>query len=439
LAQILGAGQPGLTQREVCNGSHSEANMQRHDDKSINYLSKDLNLKVCVTTNGCSENRIDCAKMKNFFIYNGWSVTDNISQADLILFNACGLTTVRENDSLESLRYINEHKKPSAEVIVWGCFPKINPHRLREFHPGIIFEAHQEERLEDFFAGSIKAQHIDANFLANALPDTHMEWYRDLPEIFHDLIHPRIFLGRYRHAKVRNLVSFTDPEAFFIKVSTGCLNACAYCGVRLSRGKLKSKPIEKVVEEFRGGLDKDFSQFTLIGTDLGSYGRDHGNNLVELLKAILEIEGNYKLRLPNINPRWLTEMLPELQELVRSGKIEVMGCAVQCGSNRILKLMNRHITIEDYRKIIAALKAANPAIRILTNFLVGFPGETEQEFQETLRLLDELDFAYADIHRYSPRPKTKAATMPDQIPSHVIEDRFTRLTRHYWYTLSLKP
>ena len=381
-----------------------------------NFWGKDLNLKVFVTTNGCSENRIDCAKMKNFFIKNGWTVADNLNQADLILFNACGLTTVRENDSLETLKYINNLKKSSAEVIVWGCFPKINPQRLSAIHQGVMFDSYQEERLEDFFEGSIRSELVHANFLVDACCNTKGKLKSLLPK------------------KIRNRVTFMDPTGFPIKISTGCLDACAYCGVRLSRGRLRSKPINNVVEEFKEGLAKGFSNFTMIGTDLGAYGRDISINLVELLNTIMKIEGNYKIRFPNINPRWLPEMLPELLAHVGSGKIEVFGSGVQCGSNKILKLMNRQYSIEDFRMAIGALKAAHPVIRIRTNLIVGFPGETEQDFQETLRLLDELDITYADIHKYSPRPKTKAATLPDQVPSSVIEERYTRLKRHFWYT-----
>ena len=224
-----------------------------------------------------------------------------------------------------------------------------------------------------------------------------------------------------------HLLSFADSDAFFMKVSTGCLSSCSYCGVRYSRGRLRSKPVYRITEEFKEGLKKNFRKFTLIGTDLGAYGRDQGTNLVYLLKALFENEGDYKLRLPNINPKFLIEMIPELRELFRSGKIEVIGAGVQSGSNRLLRLMNRGYRIEDYKEAMSILKTEFPALRIRTNIIVGFPTETEEDFQETLGLLNEVNFTFADIHRYSPRSKTKAETMPEQIPQEVIEDRFVRL------------
>jgi tRNA A37 methylthiotransferase MiaB len=395
----------------------------------VTYFSKDLGGNVYVTTNGCSENRSDCAKMQEFYTINGWSVTSNIREADIILFNACGLTTVREDNSLKVLEEINTQKKSSAEIIVWGCFPKINKERISEIHEGILFDSDESERLEEIFQGNIRARDIHANFLTLSWNGSHQKakTIKRLSNIFHiqSYIQKRFDKHLWKHAS--DLVSFVDSDAFFIKICTGCLNACTYCGARLSRGRLKSKPVYRITEEFKEGLKKNFRKFTLIGTDLAAYGRDQDTNLVQLLKALLKNESDYKLRLPNINPRLLIEMMPELRHLFRSGKIEVIGSGVQSGSNRILRLMNRGHSIEDYKDAMSILKTEFPALRLRTNIIIGFPSETEQDFQETVRLLNEVDFTYADIHKYSPRPKTKAVTMPEQIPQEVIEDRYARL------------
>lgn len=381
------------------------------------------------TTNGCSENRSDCAKMQEFFRINGWQVTTKIREADIIFFNACGLTNVREDNSLKVLKEINAQKKFSAEIIVWGCFPKINKERISEAHKGVIFDSGEIERLEEIFEGKIKSRDIHANFLTPSWNGSNQK-KRDIKR-FSNIIHIRSYIqnrfnGRLQK-RARDLVSFVDSDAFSIKVSTGCLNCCSYCGVFYSRGKLKSKPVYKITEEFKEGLKKNFRKFTLIGTDLAAYGRDQRTNLVYLLKALFKNEGDFKLRLPNVNPKLLIEMIPELREIFRTGKIEVIGSGVQSGNNRILKLMNRGYKVEDYKEAISILKTEYPSLRIRTNIIVGFPSETEKEFQDTVRLLNEVDFTFADIHRYSPRSKTKAATMPVQIPQEVIEDRYIRL------------
>jgi len=390
---------------------------------------KDLGGNVYVTTNGCSENRSDCAKMQEFFTINGWSVTSNIREADIILFNACGLTNIREDNSIEVLEGINAQKKSSAEIVVWGCFPKINKERISNAHKGIIFDSDESERLEKIFEGNIAARDIYTNFLTPSWKGSHQKakTIRRFSNIFHirSYIQKRFDKHLWKHAS--GSVSFVDSDAFFIKVATGCLSSCTYCGTRFSRGRLRSKPVYRITEEFKEGLGKNFKKFVLIGTDIGAYGRDQGSNLAYLLKALIKNEGDFKLRLPNVNPRFLIEMMPELRELFTSGKIEVIGAGVQSASNRILRLMNRGYRIEDYKEAMSILKMEFPALRIRTNIIVGFPTETEEDFQETLGLLNEVDFTYADIHRYSPRSKTKAATMPEQIPHEVIEDRYARM------------
>jgi len=401
---------------------------------SKRVFSNGSSKSICITSNGCSENRMDCAKMQEFFIRNGWSVTSDLRDADYIFFNACGLTTLREDTSLKTLQRINDQKKHSAEVIVWGCFPKINYDRIRATHKGVIFSRDEAQRLDELFEGNIRARDIRANYLAipsknlitkpNTLSECLSKYFR-----IQNYLSKLITNHHWGHAQ--NQVSFVDHDAYFIKASTGCLNACTFCGVRFSRGKLRSEPLSTVNEEFKKGLREGFRKFILIGTDLGAYGRDQGDNLVDLLSCLLKSNGDYKLRLPNVNPRWLIEMMPELRALVRTEKIEVIGCGVQSGSNRILRLMNRGHTIEDYKEAIFALKMEFASLRIRTNILVGFPGETALDFQETIRLVNEVGFTFADIHRYSPRPGSKAALLPDQIPRAVVEVRHWRLLRSF--------
>lgn len=409
-------------------------NVESHDRSGCStedlYFSKDLGRSVFITTNGCSENRMDCARMQQFFTKGGWSVTTDVGDADIILFNACGLTTMRENDSIKVLRDINTHKKMSAEVIVWGCFPKINKARLNAVHNGIIFAQDEEERLEDFFEGNIKAQDVRANFLIEPWQNHYRKPCTSANHLNNIVYIPRYIRGRIIDrvwGQAQRLVSFVDGDTCFIKASTGCLNACSYCGVRFSRGRLRSEAVHKIDEQLKKGLEDGFSKFTLIGTDLGAYGRDQGTSLVDLLNALLKHNGEYKLRLPNLNPQWLIKMLPELRDIVRTRKIEVIGCAVQSGSNRILKLMNRNHSIEEYKEMIFALKEDFPGLRVRTNIVVGFPGETELDFRKTIQLLKELNFTYADIHRYALRPGTKAAKMENQIPRAVVEARFWRM------------
>jgi tRNA A37 methylthiotransferase MiaB len=181
------------------------------------------------------------------------------------------------------------------------------------------------------------------------------------------------------------------------------------------------------MQEFSEGLQSGYKQFALIGTDTGSYGRDIQTNLVNLLRAMVSVKGEYWLKLRNVHPRTLIKMLPEFLDVFKSGKIVHMTTALQHGNNRILKLMKRGYTIEDFKYAIGAVKKSCPNLKIRSQLMVGFPGETEAEFNDTLNLLDEIQFDFIEVYKYSPRPNTMAAEMPNQVTNKTANKRYFML------------
>ena len=384
--------------------------------------------KVFLTTNGCPENRIDLARMREFIIEDGWEVVNSIEESDLILFNACGLTHVMEESSIKTISELNLRKKPSTELIVCGCLPKINKNRLREVYQNITFGSDEIERLSEALKTKTNPKNIHANYLLPRYNNGHKNGWRipNLKLLFSTMaIKKKLFSGHYK--QLCEAINVFHPYSFCIKISTGCLTNCSYCAVRISRGKLKSKPLNKIINEFEEGLTKGFTEFSLIGTDTGSYGRDQGITLVPLLKELLAREGDYQIRLRNIQPRFLIEMMPKLQDLFKSGKISYISTAAQSGNNRILKLMNRKYTIEEYKEAIRLINKEFPHIQLRTQIMVGFPSETEEEYQDSVSLLDELSFDIIEVYLYSPRPNTKAAKIKGQVPRKVAEKRYTNL------------
>jgi MiaB/RimO family radical SAM methylthiotransferase len=217
----------------------------------------------------------------------------------------------------------------------------------------------------------------------------------------------------------RNLYRTEDGNIFYIKISTGCVGTCSYCGVRLSRGVIRSKKVEDIMEEFRRGLDQGFSEFALMGTDLGPFGLDRKVRLTDLLSEMLSIDGDYRIGLRNAHPRFVQRMLPDLIPLLSTGKIWYMGIAVESGSDPILKLMKRGYSVDDVREVVTAVKKACPDITLRTQMMVGFPSEGWSDFKNSLRLLRELQFDYTEVYRFSPRPGTCAAEMDKQVPTSV--------------------
>ncbi len=384
--------------------------------------------KVFLITNGCPENRIDLARMKELLIGNKWEVVNSVEESDLILFNACALTHNMQESSIKIISEFNNRKRPSTELIVCGCLPKINHHRLREVYQNVTFGSDEIERFSEVLNINGDTDTIYANYLLPRYNNGNKNGRRipNLKKIFSmKALKRKLYFYYYNdyYNELCNAINVFHPYSFCIKISTGCLTNCSYCAVKLSRGKLKSKPLNKVIHEFEEGIAKGFTEFSLIGTDTGSYGRDQGTTLVTLLRKLLARKGDYQIRLRNVQPRFLIEMMPELQELFKSGKISYISTAVQSGNNRILKLMNRGYTIEGYKEAIQLINQEFPHIQIRTQIMVGFPSETEEEYQDSVKLLDELNFDFVESYLYSPRPNTKATEIKGQVPKREAEKR----------------
>lgn len=382
---------------------------------------------IYVFSNGCPESRIDLARMQEFFERNGWEETADIGEADLVLFNACAGTQDGEDSSIAIIGQMKTAMNPLGRLIVAGCLPKINLARLRTVYDGPTFGSDEVGKLNEIFTSTVRAEDIHANRLTERTPYVSLsKWVRGnlkkrgpfgavvkVLEVAYDKLNP----GTEAFA----------PETHCIKVSTGCLGNCAYCGIRFSRGKVVSKPIEEVLKEFDEGLAQGRREFSLIGTDLGCYGRDRGCDLVALLREMVRREGDYAIRLRNVKPNFLLEMLPGLEEIFASGRISFLSSAVEAGSDRIVALMNRKYTIEEYKRAIGTVHRKYPRIITRTQIVIGFPTETEAEFRETMKLVAELRFDFVEAFMFQARPMTVAAALEGQISEGVKRRRDIRL------------
>lgn len=393
---------------------------------------------ACVLTNGCPENRIDTAGMQEFLKSKGWSITNKVSDADLVLFNACGLTVENAESSIRLIKHLKSQKNGSR-FIVCGCLPRINPESIRSVHNDVMFGSDNMNAL----AALIDAEESPGCDLANFL----LPSYNITPGLGWIIKHVKANLNLYfvlskllerKYKEYYDMINIVSPNTHYIKVSTGCVSSCSYCAVKISRGTLRSKPIEKVVAEFKAGLEQGYKKFALIGTDVGCYGRDQKTNLVQLLDELVALPGNFEIRIRNFHPRFLIEMLPDVVKVCRSGKVGFLGLAAQSGNNRILQLMRRGYSIEEYKHAFNALRKEFPHIKVRTQLMVGFPGETEREFEDTLQLIDEVDFDFIELFMFSTRLGTRANSLPGALPREVIQKRYYRILRKTLQNLSHK-
>ncbi len=179
---------------------------------------------------------------------------------------------------------------------------------------------------------------------------------------------------------------------------------------------MKSKSIDKIMDEFREGLAQGYKNFALMGTDVCSFGRDLGYTLADLLREMVKEKGKYRIGIRNLSPMYLNQMLDDLEPIFATGKIWLTLIPTQSGSDRILKLMGRPYTIETLKETIRRLKRACPDLKIRTQIMVGFPTETKQDFAASMRLLDEVKFDYVEVYRFSSRTGTPAKKMQGRVP-----------------------
>lgn len=398
--------------------------------KGLSGLTNQNNSKIAyVFCNGCPDNRMDAARAENYLAKNGYSIAKNIKEANLILFNACGLTTEGTLDSLKIIKEIESQKNRNQQLIVWGCLPNIDPDTLKAIYTGPIFPGSELEQLPNLIHSDLQVSSVVANHLGKVkhlmekATATSIYLGSHLGRIYKT---PALAWKRYVDSKF-NLIREKDPSFYYIKISTGCRGNCTYCAVRKSRGTVKSKPIHDVLSEFEEGLRKGFKNFSLLGTDLGAYGEDLGYTLVDLLKEVVKINAPFKIYLRNCNPAKLRNFLKDFIPILQTKKIKYIEIPVESGNNRILKLMNRNYTIEEYKNIIKTLRKYSPDLIIRTQMLVGFPTEREEEFQDSVKLLSELIFDFVEVYEYSGRPGIPAEQIEPKVPDEIKWKRFIGL------------
>jgi tRNA A37 methylthiotransferase MiaB len=391
--------------------------------------------KVYVTHNGCEEGALKSMHVQQFFVKNGFTVTKDPNQADFVIFFACGLTNSKEKHSLMVIRRLQAQKKSTADLIVWGCLPKINPKSLADVYDGPIVGPKDLGFFESLLGKpTVEIYDVSANAL---IPKETGGMEQVTPKPAYDPIND-VFLWRLRkyadQIRLPRRKWLFDEASFFIRVAEGCTGNCTYCSERPAWGRVKSRSIPKIIEEFKMGLANGYNRFFLVAADLGSYGTDSGSSPVDLLEEIVKTgeQKDYSVIINQMNPADLKRLLPDMEDVLASGKIEALGCQVESGSNRIIELMGRKYTAEDWRESMLSINRKFPFVRLSTHIMIGFPTETDQDFEATMKLLDfPLFIDWVGFFVFSSRPTVYASRLPNQVPEKVKQLRLKKLYRKY--------
>ncbi len=385
-------------------------------------------MKIYVTTDGCEVGQLYSEYVNQFFLKFSSEIinTADPTEADLLIFYACGLTEKQEEKSIRLIAALKSKMKPSARFVVWGCLSKQNPESLKKSFDGPLIGPSDMHAFEEIFRQTMNVSKCSSTV---EIPDVNLP----ITEVLNSGSSPNK-LSYLRYVLSRAIFFDSQTPTFFVRVAEGCTSHCTYCSEHLVWGKVKSKPIEKVISEFKDGLQKGYRLFELCAEDFGAYGEDIGLNACDLLKRLIDLSDdiNYKIIICELSPGYLKKMFSDFDVIFASGKISRLGVQVESGSDRILKLMGRQYKAAEWRNMMLYINRKYPRIDLATHFMVGFPTETEEDFKATMRLLNfPLFLKNVTIYKFSANPRVPAAKLSGQIPKNVIELRAEKLQRKF--------
>lgn len=351
-------------------------------------------------TLGCKVNQYETEAISGIFEQNGYEIVDFETAADVYVINTCTVTNLSDRKSRQMIRRAKHHNEASVVVVV-GCYAQTAPEEVERI-PGVNLILGTKDR-------SRIMEHIDS-----LGPQTRPVTFVD------DIMKTREFEGL-------NLTTYKGRTRAFLKIQEGCSQFCSYCIIPYARGPIRSRRPEEVVNEVKSLADRGFKEIVLTGIHVASYGKDLGNTtLLDIMKRINGVQGIERLRLGSLEPTVINEEFVQtalgLEKLCPHFHI-----SLQSGCDATLKRMNRKYTRSEYREIVDRLRRNIPDAAITTDVMVGFPGETQEEFEAAYQFLSEINLMQLHIFKYSPRKGTPAATFKDQVTPEIKEERSKRL------------
>lgn len=359
--------------------------------------------KVAFYTLGCKVNQYDTEAVLENFKEKGYEIVDFNDYADVYVVNTCTVTHLSDRKCRQMLR---KTKKINSEsiLVAMGCYAQIAADKIKD----------QVEEI-DIIVGTNKRSEIVS------LVDQFEKEKRQTINTVSDIME----IDEFEELRITDM---GERTRVYVKVQEGCNNYCSYCIIPYTRGKIRSRKEEQVVEEVTKLVGLGFKEFILTGIHVLAYGKDLGNtNLIQLLKRVHEIEGVERIRMSSIEPVAITdEFIKALSEMPKI--CHHFHLSLQSGSETVLKRMNRKYTALEYKASVERLRTLWPDVAITTDIIVGFPGETEEEFLETVEFVKDIQFAQIHIFPFSPREGTPAAKMRAQVAPEVKEHRAKALS-----------
>ena len=356
--------------------------------------------KVAFYTLGCKVNQYESNAMAQKFLDNGYEICEVNQNPDIVVVNTCTVTNIADRKSRQVLRKVKEENKNSVIVAV-GCYVQVAKDKIDEMQEidlclGNVEKKDIVKKVEEYIKQNQKEEIIDVN--------------------------------KESEFQEMGAITFSEKTRATVKIQDGCNNFCTYCLIPYARGRIRSRKKENVIEEVTKIAKKGIKEIVITGIHIASYGKDFEEDykLIDLLEDLNKIEGIERIRLGSLEPTIVTREFAE-----RLSKLDTIcnqfHLSLQSGCDETLKRMNRKYTCEEFKVVTEILREYFPDVNLTTDIIVGFPGETKEEFEKTYKFLEDIKFYKMHIFKYSPREGTLAAKMTNQIDGNIKEERSQKL------------
>lgn len=353
---------------------------------------------------GCKVNQYETNAMEQEFVNKGYTILKPTQKADIYVINTCTVTNIAERKSRQMLRRVKQINE-DAVLVVCGCYAEVAREELANINEiDLILNSKEKKNIVEIvekFEKDGQRNTVDENETLDEFVDF-------------------------------GSVTYTEKNRAVIKVQDGCNMFCTYCIIPYARGRIRSRKIDSVVKEITDIAKTGIKEVVITGIHVASYGKDWDEQgkkqirLIDLLEEINKIDGIERIRLGSLEPTLITEEF--LQRLTKLEKVcDHFHLSLQSGCDATLKRMNRKYTTSQFKEITDRLKKAYPEVSLTTDIIVGFPGETDEEFEKTYKFLKEINFYKMHVFKYSPRKGTPAAKMINQVDGNIKEQRSRKL------------
>lgn len=364
--------------------------------------------RVAFYTLGCKVNQYETNAMIEKFINKKYEIVDFEEGADIYIVNTCTVTNVSDRKSRQIIRRAKQIN-PNSVLVVTGCYAQVAAKELEQIEDIDLIVGNSEKK---------NIVEIVENYVGVAPLGDPQNPKTNITDI-----------GSQKEFVDLGTTTYTEKTRAVIKVQDGCNNFCSYCIIPYAKGRVRSRKLENIIDEIKAIVKKGIQEVVITGIHVASYGIDFEDSnirLIDLLEKINQIEGLKRIRLGSLEPNIITD---EFVERLKSlDKIcEHFHLSLQSGCTETLKRMNRKYTTEDFEKVVQRLRNAFPNVVLTTDIIVGFPAETEEEFNTTYEYLKKIEFYKMHVFKYSQRKGTRAAVMPNQVDSKIKEERSRKL------------